>query len=138
MSKKTIGIFFEVLVYTLQSSIKEVKTSTLYDLQELSSLFVHYYKGDVLEDFPGLVDLTIKWNLNDKHRGALSKLQHFIGNRMSRDIMMLVLGDPVEWMLGCSIGSKYLGSSLDASLYESYTRSPKIRLLISNITSNSS
>ena len=64
----------------------------------------------------GLVDFTVKLNLNDKQRGALSKLQHFVGNRMSRDILMLVLGDPVEWMLGCSIGSKYLGYSLDASL----------------------
>ena len=27
--------------------------------------------------------------------------------------MMLVLGDPVEWMLGFSIGSNYLGSSLN-------------------------
>ena len=61
-----------------------------------------------LEYLPGLVDFTIKLNLNDKQRGALSKLQHFVGNRMSRDIMMSILGDPVEWMLGFSIGSKYL------------------------------
>ena len=67
-----------------------------------------------------LVDFTVKLNLNDKQRGALSKLQQFVGNQKSRDIMMLVLGDPVEWMLGFSIGSKHLGSSLDASLYESY------------------
>ena len=45
---------------------------------------------------------------------------------MSRDKMMLVPGDPVEWMLGSSIGSKYLGSSLDASLYESYMGPPKL------------
>ena len=74
--------------------------------RELTSLFFHYYKEDVLEDLPGLVDFNVKLNLNDKHRGALSKLQHFVGNRMSRDIMMLIPGDPVEWMLGCSIGSK--------------------------------
>ena len=90
------------------------------------SLFIHYYKGDVLEYFPGLVDFTVKLNLNDKQRGALSKLQHFLGNRMSRDILILVLGDPIELMLGYSIGSKYLGSSLDASLYESYMGSPKL------------
>ena len=89
--------------------------------RELTSLFVHYYKEDVLEYFPGLLDFTIKLNINDKHRGALSKIQHFVGNQMSRDIMMLFLGDPVEWMLGCSIGS-----SLYASLYESYMGSPKI------------
>ena len=40
---------------------------------------------------------------------------------MSIDIMMLVPGDPVEWMLGCSIGS-----SLDASLDESYMGPPKL------------
>ena len=94
--------------------------------RELTSLFFHYYKGDVLKYFPGLVDFTINLNLNDKKRGALRKLQHFVGNRMSRDIMMLVPGDPIQWMLGFSIGSKYLGSSLDASLYESYTWSQKL------------
>ena len=87
MSKKTIRIFFEVLGYALQSSTEQVKTSTLQDLQDLTSIFVHYYKGDVLEDFPGIVDFTVKLNLNDKHGGALSKIQHFVGNRMSRDIM---------------------------------------------------
>ena len=87
MSKKTIRIFFEVLVYALHSSTKEVKTSTLQDLQELTPLFVHYYKGDVLEYFPGLVEFTVKLTINDKKRGALSKLQHFVGNRMSRDII---------------------------------------------------
>ena len=70
---------------------------------------------------PRLVDFTVKLKLNDKQRGALSKLQHFLGNRMSRDILILVLGDHVEWMLGCSIGS-----SLDSSLYESYMGPPKL------------
>ena len=68
MSKKTIRIFYEVLVYALQSSTEEVKTSTLQDLQELTSLFVHYCKGDVLEDLPGHVDFTVKLNVNDKQR----------------------------------------------------------------------
>ena len=74
MSKKTIRIFSKVMGYVLQSSTEEVKTSTLQDLQELMSLFVHYYKCDVLEDLPGLVDFTLKLNVNDKHRGAPSKL----------------------------------------------------------------
>ena len=87
MSKKTITIFSEVLDYALHSSTEEVKTSTLQDLQEPTSLFFHYCKGDVLEYFPGLVDFTVKLNVNDKQSGALSKLQHFVGNRMSRDIM---------------------------------------------------
>ena len=59
-------IFSEVLGYALQSSTKEVKTYTIQDLQELTSLFVHYYKGDVLEDLPRLVDFTVMLNVNDK------------------------------------------------------------------------
>ena len=80
MSEKTIRIFSEVLGYALQSSTEEVKTSTLQDLQELTSLFVHHYKGNVLENFPQHVDLTMKLNVNDKQRGVLRKLQHFLEN----------------------------------------------------------
>ena len=78
-----------VCVCALQSSTEEVKTSTLQDLQELTSLFVHYCKGDVLEDLPGLVDFTVKLNVNDKQRGALRKLQCFVVNQMSRDIISI-------------------------------------------------
>ena len=66
MSKKSIRIFSEVLGYALQSITEEVKTSTLQDLQELTSLFVHYCKGYVLEYFPRIVDFTVKLNVNDK------------------------------------------------------------------------
>ena len=53
----------------------------LYRISKNStSLFVHYYKGIVLEDLPRLVDLMVKLNVNDKKRGALSKLQHFVVN----------------------------------------------------------
>jgi hypothetical protein len=47
-------------------SLKRVKISILHDLQELASLFVHYYKGDVLKYLLGLVDFIVKLNLNDK------------------------------------------------------------------------
>ena len=53
----------------------------LYRISKNSTaLFVHYCKGIVLEYFPGLVDFMVKLNVNDKQRGALSKLQHFVGN----------------------------------------------------------
>ena len=64
----------------------------LYKISKNStSLFVHYYKGDVLEYLLGLVDFTMMLNINDKQKGALSKLQHFVGNRMSRDIMFAIV-----------------------------------------------
>ena len=41
----------------------------------------------VLEYFPRLVDFTINLNLNDKQRGALIKLQHFVGKPLFDDEM---------------------------------------------------
>ena len=68
-------------------AVKRLK-HPLYKISKNStSLFFHYCKGVVLEHFPGLVDFIVKLNVNDKQRGSLSKLQHFVVNRMSRDIM---------------------------------------------------
>ena len=36
---------------------------------------------------------------------------------MSRDILILVLGDLVEWIFGYYIGSKYLGPSSNSQQY---------------------
>ena len=54
----------------------------VFDVFLVSSLSV---RGS--EMLHGLIDFTVKLNVNDKQRGALRKLQHFVGNRMSRDIM---------------------------------------------------
>ena len=68
-------------------ALKRLKHPLYRISKNSTSLFFHYYKGDVLEYLPGLVDFTVKLNVNDKQRGALRKLQHFVVNRMSRDIM---------------------------------------------------
>ena len=67
--------------------VKDVCTLLQYISKNSTSLFVHYYKGIVLEDLRGLVDFTVKLNANYKQRGAQRKLQHFVVNRMSRDII---------------------------------------------------
>ena len=47
-------------------AVKRLK-HPLYKISKNStSLFVHYYKGIVLEYLPGLVDFTMKLNINDK------------------------------------------------------------------------
>ena len=68
-------------------ALKRLKHPLYRISKDSTSLFVHYCKGIVLEDLLGLVDFTVKLNVNDKQRGALRKLQHFVVNRMSRDIM---------------------------------------------------
>ena len=47
-------------------TLKRLKHPLYMISRELTSLFFHYYKGDVLEDLLGLVDFTVKLNLNDK------------------------------------------------------------------------
>ena len=82
----------------------------LYRISKNStSLFVHYCKGDVLEDFLGLVDFTVKLNVNDKQRGALRKLQHFVVNRMSRDIISaaVCIHPSLEWCLGLEASTRF-------------------------------
>ena len=60
--------------------------------RELISLFFHQYKGDVLEYFPVLVDFTVYLNLNEKQRGALTKLQNFSCTSMCACVKVLQLG----------------------------------------------
>ena len=43
--------------------MKRLKHSLYTISKNSTSLFVHYYKGDVLEDLPGLVDFTVMLNV---------------------------------------------------------------------------
>ena len=47
-------------------ALKRLKHPLYRISKNSTSLFVHYYKGDVLEDLPGVVDLTVMLNVNDK------------------------------------------------------------------------
>ena len=46
-------------------ALKRLKHPLYRISKNSTSLFVYYSKGDVLEDFPGLVDFTMKLNVND-------------------------------------------------------------------------
>ena len=52
-------------------ALKRLKHPLYRISKKSTSLFVHYCKGDVLEDFPELVDFTVMLNVNDKKRGEL-------------------------------------------------------------------
>ena len=80
MPLKCLLMHYRVAVKRLKHQLYKISKNS-------TSLFVHYCKRDVLEDFPGLVDFTVMLNVYDEQRGALSKIQQFVGNRMSRDIM---------------------------------------------------
>eukprot|EP01018_Ginkgo_biloba_P032977 Gb_25423 [translate_table: standard] len=70
----------------LQNGSKEMRASAISDLQELVSSFVHYYKGDILEDLPGLTDYAVMLRLNASQEEELERIKCGAGSRMSKDI----------------------------------------------------
>ncbi|XVF45342.1 hypothetical protein PTKIN_Ptkin02bG0198200 [Pterospermum kingtungense] len=67
--------FFELVEYTLQKDENlERKAAVIRDLREMTSNVLHYYKGDCLDELPGLVDFTIVLKLSAKQKEEVQKL----------------------------------------------------------------
>ncbi|KAH7443458.1 hypothetical protein KP509_02G035400 [Ceratopteris richardii] len=56
------------------SGEKESKYLAISQLRQLSKPFVHWYKGQILADLPGLIDLTLFLKLTGKQKKLLSAL----------------------------------------------------------------
>ncbi|XP_065849491.1 protein CHROMATIN REMODELING 35-like [Euphorbia lathyris] len=67
--------FFELIEYTLQKD-EDLKrrNAVIQDLREMTSRILHYYKGDFLEELPGLVDFTVVLNLSPKQKDEIQML----------------------------------------------------------------
>ncbi|XP_065874654.1 protein CHROMATIN REMODELING 35-like [Euphorbia lathyris] len=67
--------FFELIEYTLQKDedLKRRK-AVIEDLREMTSSILHYYKGDFLDELPGVVDFTVVLNLSPKQKDELQML----------------------------------------------------------------
>ncbi|EXC17234.1 Helicase ARIP4 [Morus notabilis] len=68
--------FFDMVEHTLQKD-KDFrrKVSVIHDLCEMTSKVLHYYKGDFLDELPGLVDFTIILNLSSKQMREVGKIK---------------------------------------------------------------
>ncbi|KAM7253230.1 hypothetical protein ACFE04_025848 [Oxalis oulophora] len=80
ISKKIIktgeATFFECVEQTLQKDPDfRRKVTVIHDLREMTSQILHYYKGDFLDELPGLVDFTVILNLGLKEKMELQKLK---------------------------------------------------------------
>ncbi|OMO50486.1 SNF2-related protein [Corchorus capsularis] len=70
--------FYDLVERTLQKDGNfERKISVIDDLHEMTSKVLHYYKGDFLDELPGLVDFTVVLNLSPKQRNEVEKLKQF-------------------------------------------------------------
>ncbi|XP_078170705.1 SNF2 domain-containing protein / helicase domain-containing protein [Carex rostrata] len=72
------GAFYELVEQTLQNeNAFNRKVRVIQDLRELTKDVLHYYKGDFLDELPGLVDLTIMLELSPKQKEFVRKLSSY-------------------------------------------------------------
>ncbi|XP_050226316.1 protein CHROMATIN REMODELING 35-like [Mercurialis annua] len=68
--------FFDSVEYTLQKDEDfRRKKAVIQDLREMTSKVLHYYKGDFLDELPGLVDFTVVLNLSATQKEEVQKLR---------------------------------------------------------------
>ncbi|KAM3695383.1 hypothetical protein ACJW31_07G127400 [Castanea mollissima] len=68
--------FYDSVEHTLQKD-KDFrrKVAVIQDLREMTSKILHYYKGDFLDELPGLVDFTVVLNLSSRQKHEAQKLK---------------------------------------------------------------
>ncbi|KAL9298385.1 hypothetical protein ACSQ67_024281 [Phaseolus vulgaris] len=71
--------FYDLVENTLKGTDFKGKVAVIRDLREMTSNVLHYYKGDFLEELPGLVDFTVVLNLSPKQKLDLERLKKSSG-----------------------------------------------------------
>nr|XP_023920745.1 protein CHROMATIN REMODELING 35-like isoform X2 [Quercus suber] len=69
--------FFDLVEHTLQQKdeISKRKATVIQDLREMTRRVLHYYKGDFLDELPGLVDFNVMLNLSAIQKIEVEKLR---------------------------------------------------------------
>ncbi|WCJ40931.1 Protein CHROMATIN REMODELING 35 [Euphorbia peplus] len=69
-------VFYDLVEHTLQKDQDfRRKVTVIHDLREMTSKVLHYYKGDFLDELPGLVDFTVVLNLSARQKHAVGELR---------------------------------------------------------------
>lgn len=73
--RATEAAFCELVEETLRNDENyKRKISVIKELRSMTRDVLHYYKGDFLEELPGLIDFTVLLNLGSKQKEAVRKL----------------------------------------------------------------
>ncbi|MCL7032376.1 hypothetical protein MKW94_021033 [Papaver nudicaule] len=73
----TDTMFYDLVEKTLQNDQDfQAKVTMIQDLREMTGKVLHYYKGDFLDELPGLVDLTVLLTLSAKQKHAVEELRN--------------------------------------------------------------
>lgn len=68
--------FYDLVENTLQKDPDfKRKIAVIQDLREMTSQVLHYYKGDFLDELPGLVDFTVVLTLSPRQKPEVGKIK---------------------------------------------------------------
>jgi DNA repair and recombination RAD54-like protein len=71
-----VNNFYELVEKTLQKDPDfKRKVAVIHDLREMTSKVLHYYKGDFLDELPGLVDFTVVLKLTPRQKLDIEKVK---------------------------------------------------------------
>ncbi|KAJ0241855.1 Protein CHROMATIN REMODELING 35 [Hirschfeldia incana] len=75
-SSDVSSAFNEIVEHTLQKCEDfKMKINMIQDLREMTKKVLHYYKGDFLDELPGLDDFTVVLNLSPRQLTEVKKLR---------------------------------------------------------------
>ncbi|CAI8599946.1 unnamed protein product [Vicia faba] len=75
-----VSDFCDLVENTLQKDPDfKRKVDVIHDLREMTSKVLHYYKGDFLDELPGLVDFTVVLKLTPRQMHELDKVKGISG-----------------------------------------------------------
>lgn len=70
------NVFYESVELTLQKDENfKRKVTVIQDLREMTGKVLHFYKGDFLDELPGLVDFTVFLNLSSTQKREVEQLK---------------------------------------------------------------
>ncbi|PSS19109.1 Protein CHROMATIN REMODELING like [Actinidia chinensis var. chinensis] len=70
------NVFYESVEHALQKDENfKRKTTVIRDLREMTSKVLHFYKGDFLDELPGLVDFTVYLTLSPTQKHEIQELR---------------------------------------------------------------
>ncbi|KAG9148261.1 hypothetical protein Leryth_012220 [Lithospermum erythrorhizon] len=78
LKKSSDNDFYEMVEHTLLKDNNSTRKMTvIQDLREMTSKILHYYKGDFLDELPGLVDFTVLLNLSPSQVKELKEVKKY-------------------------------------------------------------
>ncbi|CAK8561038.1 unnamed protein product [Lathyrus sativus] len=111
--------FYDLVENTLQKDPDfKRKVGLIHDLREMTNQVLHYYKGDFLDELPGLVDFTVFLKLTPRQKHEVEKVK-----RISRKFKMSSVGSavylhPKLMPIAQKIGEKFTKSGEKTTIHD--------------------